>query len=263
MTIKPEFEAALKWYSGKSLENAKLALAQLSEAVTLGYWPAGYSRGVCAKLNKMSVAKKWATKTIGTYSGTRYDHPLYEAWSSFFFGSFHTASKLLATEWSPEANPADVVTVKEWAAAFVPVSEAIKTLDATRPKPVYFLETLSATVLGNVGKAMALDLKSLRVPEMEWKLVDAIGPKGEKTREWECIIHWPEGTKHNTSKFARGCSCHACGHLIMNPFNWVPMVGDTATGPVSLWTGKDCAENLFGCKVKNNEVALPGAPVTK
>lgn len=258
MTINPKFAPALKWYKGKSLEGAKFALAQLTEAVELGYWPSGYSRSVSAKLNKMSEAKKWAVKNIGTYSGASYTNPLYDAWSAMFFGKFAAAPSFLARNWDgAESNLK--ATVIEWAADFDDIADAVATLDATRPKPVYFMKTLSATVLDNVGKAMGIDLKTVQMPEIVWIKVKGLDVKGKETWSWVPDIKWPEGTKHYTSKFSCGNHCEACGHAIKNPFNWVPILAYTTEGPVSLWTGKDCAENLFGCEVKN-ETAMPGSP---
>jgi hypothetical protein len=175
------------------------------------------------------------------------------------------AAKALKSELvSPSAVVAAALDDGEnWGNDFAPVAEAVETLNATRPKPVYFLGTLSATVLGNVSKFMGMDFTTLAIPEMEWKLVDETDEEGKLVRKWVVNILWPEGTKHNTSRYARGNCCHACGHRIYNPYNWVPMVGESADGPVSLWTGKDCAENLFGCKVKNNEADMPGAPVAE
>lgn len=33
------------------------------------------------------------------------------------------------------------------------------------------------------------------------------------------------------------------------PYNWVPLVAQTASGPASLWVGADCARNLFNVDV--------------
>jgi hypothetical protein len=74
--------------------------------------------------------------------------------------------------------------------------------------------------------------------------------KGKTVRLPVGRMLWPEGTTHRESRYAHGSSnCHACGHQIRSPYNWVPLVAQTATGPVSLWVGRDCARNLFQAEV--------------
>lgn len=145
-----------------------------------------------------------------------------------------------------------------WAAHFTPVAQLLKHLDATRPKPVVVLGSLSRTVVGNVGKAMGVALDSIASPPIEWTWVTRIDPKTKQEfRVAVGKILWPEGTRHNVSKFAYGSKagnmqCHACGHAIHDGFNWVPLMGGTndgVSGVISLWVGRDCARKLFAVDV--------------
>lgn len=269
------FDSALKWYTGKSLEGATKALAMVAEAEVLGYWPSGYSRKVTALLNKMNVAKKFAMKNeipsnrpwdapplrglLESVKDPASKHYTGNGWflnHNMMFGGFSAAPEGLTLAKSLErfcendAERAALATAKSWCEDFAPIAEVVEKLDATRPKPVLLMKTLSPTVLGNVGAAMGIKLDTLTIPEMEWKKVEALTPKGERYWTWEVNILWPEGTKHNTSRYASGDHCHACGHRISNPFNWAPLLADSEGGKKSLWVGKDCARNLFGCDVK-------------
>jgi len=270
------FDSALRWYTGKSLEGAKTALAMLAEAEGLGYWPSGYSRKVPALLNKMNVAAKfakknhlprdhrgWSVPTPGLLEGmVAPDDKGYmkSGWllvHNMAFGTFSGAPEGLERVARLEpvcANDSEreaLATAKTWCEDFAPVAELVETLNATKPMPtVRLLKTLSMTVLNNVGAAMGVKLDTLRIPDMEWKKVEAISPKGEKFWTWEVEIKWPEGTVHNSSRWATGCNCHACGHMIKNAFNWVPLLAESDGGLKSLWVGKDCAKSLFGCDVK-------------
>ena len=133
----------------------------------------------------------------------------------------------------------------------------LKLLDSRKPIPTLVCKTLSPTVLVNVGKTMGVELDSIAVPEIVWKWVKRTGKGGLVFEIAVPKIIWPKGTRHNTSRFAKGTAhnvqCHACGHAIKNVYNWVPLLANAAgfitPGPVSLWVGRDCARKLFGCEV--------------
>jgi len=96
---------------------------------------------------------------------------------------------------------------------------------------------------------MGIAFDTLEVPPVEWTWIEQ-EVNGTTVRVPVGRIIWPEGTRHGTSRYARGAShCHACGHAIGNPYNWVPLVAQTASGPASLWVGADCARNLFNVDV--------------
>ncbi len=273
-----DFSSLLRWYTGKALTVARdYVLPTLAEAETLGYWPPGASRKVTAALNKCNVAHKFAkandrrdhrdgdagllgdvfdVRGDSYYKATVRSNPLVHA---MMFGSTSHAPACLVladalfTFCVNDAERAALATARTWAADFAPVAELMARLDATRPKPVYVFATLSPTVLKNVNAAMGLNLTTVRSPEIIYVKVENLAEDGTKFWVWEPEIVWPEGTVHNTSKFAYGTdrnnTCHACGHAIKNAFNWVPLLADAGTEPRSLWVGKDCARNLFGCKV--------------
>jgi hypothetical protein len=174
------------------------------------------------------------------------------------FGIFEAAPRLcdLGPALVPfarnEAERKAITTARQWAADFAPVADLVARLDITRPKPVYTFKTLSAGVLANISAAIGIDIKSIREPEVRWDQVE-MTIKGKKILMWIGTIIWPDGTRHNVSKFnvSKGGGnnqCQACGHAIKSN-NWVPLIGDTKKSPVSLWVGRDCASNLFGCDV--------------
>jgi hypothetical protein len=273
-----DFSPILRWYTGKALTVARdYVLPTLAEAETLGYWPKGASRKVAAALNKCNVAHKFAranerrdhgdgdagrlNDVFDVRGGSYYKAKLSATnlIHAMMFGSTGHAPDclVLADKLTPfcvnDTERTALATAREWAAAFAPVAELMERLDATRPKPVYVFKTLSPTVLTNVNAAMGLNLTTVREPETIWVKVERLAKDGTKFWTWAPKIIWPEGTVHNTSKFAYGTAnnntCHACGHAIKNAFNWVALLADNNGEPRSLWVGKDCARNLFGCKV--------------
>lgn len=238
-----------KWYSGKALTVIQTyVLPMLAEAERLGYWPKGASRKVKAALNKQNVAAKWARKQ----PGARYDTPLWEVLHAMSFGSFsHAPRTLFELSLKSGSGAASIPdTARGWAADFAPVAELVKLLDSRRPVPVVVCKTLSPTVLANVGRGMGVDLTSIEFPVIEYVWVKQIHEKTGAEYEISVpVIRWPAGTRHCTSRYSSGHQCHACGHRIYNPFNWIPLLAQTAAGPVSLWVGSDCARKLFGCEV--------------
>lgn len=154
-----------------------------------------------------------------------------------------------------DAETAAVETARGWAKDFLPVAELVKELDAARPKPAYVFKTVSPTVFANVGTQMGLQFESVRAPEVVWVKEFVLGKM-----MWVPEIKWPEGTLHNTSKFAWGSKagnsqCEACGHAIRRNDNWVPLLLDSVGNPpTALWVGKDCAKTLFGCVIQGTAI---------
>jgi len=140
-------------------------------------------------------------------------------------------------------------TAARWVRAFAPVARLVQRLDASRPRPSYAFAEISPTVFRNVGQAMGLSFESVRAPDVRWEPV--VGDDGSISG-WAGVIVWPEGTRHGLSKFGISASgldqCQACGHAIRDGSNWAPLVLDGASGPASLWVGRDCARRLFGCR---------------
>lgn len=270
-----------KWYTGKALATIQTyVLPTLEEARALGYWPKGAARKVTAVLNKQTIAARFAKENERDWNISRHiEDPegllcdvtnmrgkrSYESTlrgqhlvHAMMFGLVSQAPFCLeqAVALSPycrnDIEHAALATAHGWAADFAPVAELIALLDSRRPIPTLVCKTLSPTVLANVGKSMGVALDSIEVPEIVWQWVKVM-IKGREVEMPEPEILWPEGTRHNVSRFAQGTAhnfqCHACGHAIKNAFNWVPLVAKTANGPVSLWVGRDCAKKLFNCEV--------------
>jgi len=173
---------------------------------------------------------------------------------AMMFGSFSQAPRVLTLvdQLTPhcacDAECTALETARKWAIDFTPVAELVAKLDATRPKPSYVFGEISQTVLDNVGREMGITFASVHIPEIRWEKVERCDEHGRLTFGWVGIIQWPEGTVHGRSRFAAGNNqCHACGHRIRKNDNWVPLVADGTSAPVSLWVGRDCARHLFGC----------------
>jgi hypothetical protein len=144
--------------------------------------------------------------------------------------------------------------IDEYIQDFGPVGEAMDRLDATRPKPVFTSKGISRTIDATLTDVAALKYDTVRVCPIHYELVEEVDAKGQKVYKWVGYLLWPEGTLHNRSRFHAGTAhnnqCHACGHAIRNTYNWVPILIDGQDGtPYSFWTGRDCAETLFGIKM--------------
>jgi hypothetical protein len=263
-TETPLFTPIEKWYSGKTLQAIRtFVIPMLVQAAGDGCWPKGASRKVHAALGKQNVAGKFAKTNRELLESLADDEKTWEAkhrgWTiahAMQFGSLGQANDVAATVAAlrpvAEARGADEAltigslldTAQQWAADFAPVAALVKTLDASRPKPIIVLGSLSRTVADNVGAAMGVAIDTIECPPIEWTWVEE-EVDGAIVRVPVGRILWPDGTRHHQSRFASGSQCHACGHGIRNPLNWVPLVAQTATAPVSLWVGRDCARKLF------------------
>ena len=279
----------LRWYTGKALAQVKgEALPLLEQARQRESWPPGASRRVRALLLRQSVAERFGRRNdrrehadgdegllvdVGEARGANYYASKVRGWTvvhAMSFGNFAMAPEVLAlcdrlaSHCVCDAERAALETARGWARDFLPIAELVALLDATRPKPVYVFQEISRTVSDNVGGAMGLEFSSVRVPEIRWTKVEEVDPKtGRTTFAWVGEIIWPLGTLHDRSLYAiRASCCHACGHRIYDPYNWIPLVADPREGdgpPSSLWVAKDCARHLFGVVV-HAQAKLRGAP---
>lgn len=238
-----------KWYSGKGLETLRsYVLPTLREAEKLGYWPKGASRKVKAALNKQRVAEKLGRENRGTWT------EIHAADIALTYGQFAEAPDLLVAILGLSAEKRiKYAKAEQWARDFASVAQLVALLDRSRPRPTFLLGTLSPTVYANLGKALAIDFTTIDVPEIVWEWVEYVDPNGRKVRYQVGRIIWPEGTQHNKSRYyvsnANNRQCQACGHAIHSPWNWVPLVAEGPSSPLSLWVGRDCASKLFGVKV--------------
>ncbi len=120
-----------------------------------------------------------------------------------------------------------------------------------RKVPVFTKMNASPTVSAELVRQGA---EQVEVAEIVYEEREGVTKDCKKYFYRVAKIVWPEGCKHNTSRYAAGTNhnaqCHACGHAIRNAYNWVPLVlTDKAGAKKSLWVGRDCAETLFGVKM--------------
>ncbi len=277
----------MEWYSGKALQGIReFAVPALIAGDADGFWPqAGYlgvrspARRVRALLAKQAPAQKFARANerrrdcsssqhrdgdigllgdVADARGSRYYQAEVSSWDiihAMEFGLFLRSPKIL--ELTDKLEPfcvndderSALATAARWARAFAPVSRLVQRLDASRPRPSFAFGKISPTVFRNVGQTMGLSFESVRAPDVRWEPV--VGDDGSISG-WIGVIAWPEGTRHGLSKFGVSASgldqCQACGHAIRDWSNWAPLVLDGASGPASLWVGRDCARRLFGCR---------------
>lgn len=278
-------EAALSWFTGKARSNAQDALLLLDRSVAQGYWVPGASRRLRGALNKSNVAIKYARHYERTISKlddrSTLGYSLGPAWRAVHemsYGSFENAqgtdfAALRAAVAAPH-NAVDnndagrelqlevLAEMERYVKSFSTIAAEMAKLDATRPIPTFTSLGLSPTVTRTLTD-LGLDGQpaTVRVCPIRWDLVTHTAPDGKVTYGYVGTLLWPEGTVHGASKYNWTCNnaqCQACGHAIKNPFNWVPMLVDSASGvPHSLWVGRDCCEKLFGFKV-TGDVELVG-----
>lgn len=261
--------AILEWYTGKAQVAVRdHVIPTLSKAALAGYWPKGESRKVKALLNKQTVAARWGKRNEGTLRsiemetmGSRITGYCLSHAMQFGIVGLAPSNVDLAARFRPHAGPEQIEALDvaaRWAAVFAPVARLIELLDARRPRPTVVFRSLSPTVARNVGKAMGMNLSTVRAPEIVYEWVDWIDPSsGENKSISVGRIEWPEGTKHGSSRWSCGNDqCHACGHRIKDRTNWFPIVADDGSGgaPASLWVGRDCARKLFGCEISGDAI---------
>jgi hypothetical protein len=194
------------------------------------------------------------------------------------FGCFQAAPEALGTcvklrtATTCAAEKTALATAHQWALDFLPVACLVEALENARPRPTFVMGTLSPTVAKTLtGMGMTLRPETVAVPWVKWERVERVSPKGQKysieigTVIWphdKCSAHCgdcgnagkPSGTRHGKSRFVAGTAhnsqCHACGHAIKDPFNWVPLyMLDEQNVAHSMWVGRDCARKIFGVVV--------------
>lgn len=303
-----ESQAVLAWFSGaRSVARARDALAEVAASERAGYWLPGVSRRARAALSRQGVAARFARANdryhnidsgvglltdVADIRGEGQHRARRRGWilvHAMMFGTFEQAPELgdlvleLEAFVQNDAERAALATARRWTHDFTPLARLFDALDAVRPRPNYTSQAVSPTVLANVGHHMRLRFDTVRVAEVEWRLVmppcdDVHGsaragyrcarPAGQvddhategglttwpnhrtgtRRQVWVGRVLWPAGTRHGTSRYHSGSQCQACGHRIRSPDNWVPLVLDGDAGPASLWVGRDCARSLFGVR---------------
>ncbi len=258
----------LRWFKGKACENAAAALDLLALSEAEGNWIPGASRRVRACLGKANVAinigrqHDRALSAIGDYKDDNsvrgHNVAMVLRFSSFGDRGIDWEGVKAKTEDSQLRAVID--RAHDFVNDFATINALLHELDSVRPKPVFTSIGASRLVSSTlVSMGLASPEANVRVCPVEWERVqlfkeDGVTPKGWT---WKAKLLWPEGTRHNRSRYAMGTSthdqCHACGHAIKNPYNWVPLLIDNVNGqgttPYSLWVGRDCAKTIFGVKM--------------
>lgn len=275
--------AVLRWFKGKSLENASAALDLVEASLKEGSWIPGASRKVEGALNKANIAVKlargweaenWAQaghhSTLlgdlgerGTGLGTGW-----QVAHNMKFGAFRAIQSIDISALRTEADQygaasgrtyersraqlAALTRAAEYQQDMSTVAAAVERLNMTRPAPKFLRPgTVSPTVQRTLD---AMGAVSIEVAPMEYRTIERLDKDGKKIFVTVCVLLWPQGTEHHTSlKGYLGSNCEACGHAIRNGFNWVPMLITTKTGgKKSLWVGRDCAKRLFEVELKGD-----------
>lgn len=258
----------LKWFSGRARANAEAALDLLAESEASGAWFSGAKRKVEAALTKSNVAEKLGKQWDAELSGLG-NYKLPESRRGFRvvmllrYGQWRAANTHpidfdflvgLAQGLPSGLDLVEVVqTARQYQLDFAPLAELMDELDIRRPIPEITYLGASPTVtqtLAALGLVVCVD--TVRVCPIEWHEVRRQGAGGKLEIVHVGVLKWPPGTVHEASRYAGDSEhCHACGHAIRNPSNWVPLVIDNDEGvPFSLWVGRDCAETLCGIKIK-------------
>ncbi len=206
-----------------------------------------------AALGKSNVARKLYGKygqqleSIGDYMT-----PVQQrGWEVAFLLQFGNWKRGLSIDFdavrrkAPNDEIAHVVDLaRSFVEDFAPLVPLMESLDATRPAPVFTSVGASPTItklLASLG--LLLNVSTIRMPPIDWHVVEKTDDRGKKYLVKVGTIRWPEGTVHYASRYAMGTDrnvqCHACGHAIKNAFNWVPLLIDNDEGiPYSLWVGR-------------------------
>lgn len=267
----------LGWFGpgGVAWKKAAAALDELKASAADGWWAPGAARRVTAALNKQTMAIKVAragdaeldrwSATMDWSEARPVRDVLWPAAHEMRFGGYVRAAKTDPTELRAAAKAtgsADLARFVErfceWREDWLPVAELVTSLNAARPKPTFTELGCSPTITRTVtelGLAVE-DPKAIRVCPIRWEKLKK-ERDGKTVEVWVGILLWPAGTRHGESRHNTGGCCQACGHRIRNPYNWVPLVATTKTGPASLWVGRDCAGGLPG--LPGPQVPIRGA----
>lgn len=246
-----DFQKILEWYSGKERERAEESLKILAECEAQGFWAPHASRKVRAALTKIKRARDIAKDFRGSLP-----------WEVVFWLSFGDIDRIqkfdfesgIAKAGSPLERHA-LERAREFAQDLAPVAAVMKDLDSTRPKPTFTYLGVSPTITATL-ESMRVRPETIQFAPHEWRKGDFVDEKGVRRTVHYCILVWPNGTLHDQSRFVETVNnqqCQACGHAIKRRSNWIPLLGYGTDGvPRSLWVGRDCAERLFGIKVKGD-----------
>jgi hypothetical protein len=251
----------LQWFSGKSLEKAQQAIGWVEQSLAQGYWVPKVSRTARAVLSKPNVAKKLFNQNkwledLRVKGEEEFFNTGYQLDHAITYGDMDALrevdfAKIYQLRISPKER--EVLTQLEpFKAAFLEVWEALAVLDESRPIPEFTYLGVSPTLTATLEA-----LKAEKVTVCPLKFVRKVRFTHEKEMQKYyvsvAVLNWPEGTQHCTSRYQgtpQNQQCEACGHAIKNGYNWVPLILWGKDGVQrSLWTGRDCAQRLYGIKM--------------
>jgi hypothetical protein len=266
MPMQLNKDAILKWFTGKGREKAAAALAQVQKCLDQGFWDLGVSRSARAALTKANVASKLARKNdwLEKIRPDSYPHNTWadraeDGWELSFmmrYTAMERMKELNIAKIRAKVPTEEGKKVVDQGAAFItdflPLAKAFEELDSRRPPPVFTSIGVSP-LLTETLRTLRIDAdpKNIQVCPSHVEWVTRKRKDGTTVQFPIQVLDWPEGTIHGASpKGCMGLGCEACGHAIRNPRNWVPLVLTQRDGKlISLWTGRDCAQSLFGVKM--------------
>lgn len=266
--------ACLNWFTGSALVNATLAMDMLAASEAQGAWVPKASRRVMACFTKANVIIKLAHKygkaieaINGDWTPEHGRHPDEQrGWGVSHVMRFSLWTGRGKPEWEviKDAAPSEDVraaieTARKFLGDFAALAALSKRLDDTRPLPVFTTLGVSPTLTSTL-KSIGVDgsISTIRLCPIRWETEEVRVPlKSGGFKICYVLVgypEWPANTVHNASRHSYGGNsvhqCHACGHAIKQPDNWVPIIIDNAAGvPHSLWIGRDCSRSLFGIKM--------------
>lgn len=275
---KIDRERILRWFTGKAREKMAGVLDTLLESAAQGSWSEprasirlrsalgkptvlvklakAMSKDVELEIDALLLGKGGGRSSLG--QGWNLRHNMLYGLAAAQANAFEYWPANWDERASAEARSI-VQQAKEWIADLLPVVELADRIDATRPQPVFTLIGASPTVTKTLeyltgDAAPSLNFKSIRVCPIKWVEVERVDPKtGQVRYRWVGHLDPPADALWNCSRFAdlHDC-CHACGHHIRNPSNWVPILIDSFSRqrPMLLFVGTDCARTIFGVRMK-------------
>lgn len=246
--------------SGKRLEKFMISVKAINESLEAGGWTKGSSQ-------KRGVG--FGHSDLATVKDVSWEHPDKEALREIErYISYGKETKYNLDNYLQYITIKKKHTlegVKAYADLYVEFREACDYLDSLRPLPVITKIGLSPTVTKTFKEMnLDLDINSIKLAEIVYYEQQKVyaNPKnpnygklmfdreGKPVMERIPYVKWSEGIKHGRSRFsARKQQCEACGHGIPSGnFVAIEAFDKKNNELISLWTGCDCAKNIFGIK---------------
>lgn len=270
---RKNIEIVMSAMKGKRLEHFLESLSLLEASLSAGGWVAGASRKIdkgftgCGYQIEVPERPSWENKNKKLEA-------LYEARNEvnyclrrgYYEPSLEQIEMAIADMSEKEKKKTPPELIRAWCALFSEKRRAKEYLDSMRKLPKITAIGLSPRVTTTLKEMnLDLDINSIKYPEIAYRVTpiytedDKILVKGGKKNDYyedkpqycpiayDPYVKWSKGIVHNTSRFAMGGRCHACGKPIPSR-RFVPMEAkDKKSGKlVSMWLGCDCAKSIFG-----------------